>query len=560
MANAIKSGTAAAVDIKPASGGYEIGSSSDVLIRVFLVIYSESDKDKIISLFPTREKSKIDLGDIFGYAFINNQTIKGDPIQAKPLNPNISKYPIPGEIAKLKLANTYEANNSAGNYIPQYYYTEIIGSWSTVEHNAVPEYNTEYSKNNPFPETGKVRKLIQGPGDISFEGRSGHSIRFGSTLKDFSGTPWTGPDRSPFMIIRNGQKDAPGLEQIYEDINKDGTSLYFLNGQGVGFIPASSNFDSYGYNVVAQVSSNVVEVKTEIVSEPLQSSAATDNSPVKDTIPQTLPVAQPVSSSIDDLAQQDENELPETEGIEFFQEAEDAVKVSSGTSLLSSDFYTFNGQAVINTGGVVPSTNSAVRMTSFKDSPLYKDSQFRAALKKVCDKHLIDEEGMLRVMYAESKLRPSISLYKNPVSGVEPRYLNNQPNSNWKLKATGLIQWTQSAIGPGSCGKSLEQIRGLSAMEQLPLVDCYLTTLERKIRRNDGKRVGKDIIYAAVFFPILVQNGVYVKTDDWIIGSQKSIDYAIEVAKSNQAIGRAAGKKEGVPITTADFKTYINSI
>jgi hypothetical protein len=562
--NVIKAGTAATVDSGKGGSVYDTNKPSDVLARVFMAIYSESDKDRLVNMFPSIDKSKLAFGDIAAYDFINNQTVKGIPIIAKSIDPNITKYPIKNELIQLKLSSTYHASNPSGNYIPDYYYTSIIGVWSITEHNAVPEAGKNFSDGNIFTETGKIRKLIPGPGDMSFEGRSGHSIRFGSSVKDFTGTPWVGPDRSPFMIIRNGQKDATGLEQIYEDINKDGSSLYMMNGHSIGFLPASLNFDSYGYNVVAQVNSNVVETKPVVQTLPSQSAAAVDTIPVKDTIPETLPVVQQTSSSIDDLAQQDEDELPETEGLDFYQETIEFERISAGRFLIDSSFGIKNpsqlitqNQTITVPGGI---TNTPARMTKYKDSTLYNDSQFRSGLKKICDKYKISDEDFLRIMYTESSLNPQKGLYKNPIDGASPRYLNT-PKPGWKLKAIGLIQWTSKAVGAPSCGKSLDEISKLTAMQQLTIIDCYLASSKNKLIRRDGNPAERAILYAIIFYPDMVQSGVFIRPDNWVLGSEsKDPNYKYEVARSNPAVCRGAGIPEGTPITVGGFKKYVNSI
>lgn len=371
--NVIKAGTAATVDSGKAGSAYDTNKSSEVLARVFMVIYGESDKNRLVNMFPSIDKLKLDFGDIAAYSFINNQTVKGSPLIAKPLDPNITRYPIRDELVKLQLSSTYQANNPSGNHIPQYYYTSTLGAWGTTEHNAVPEYDKNFSDDNIFNETGKIRKLIQGPGDMSFEGRSGHSIRFGSSVKDFTGTPWVGPDRSPFMIIRNGQKDATGLDQIYEDINKDGSSFYMLNGHSIGFVPASLNFDSYGYNVVAQVNSNVVETKPVVQTLPSQSAAVVDAIPVKDTIPETLPISQQASASVDDLAQQDEAELPENEGLEFYQETEYiGIATERPSDLLPKEFSINVGYSYV---GSKMTVNKEELSKVIKEKSKYKDLQ-----------------------------------------------------------------------------------------------------------------------------------------------------------------------------------------
>ena len=66
-----------------------------------------------------------------------------------------------------------------------------------------------------FKESGNVTNLRKGPGDIAHEGRSGHSLKFGSTVDGFNQNI-KGPDRSPFLILSNGRTGLVNFIELGE--------------------------------------------------------------------------------------------------------------------------------------------------------------------------------------------------------------------------------------------------------------------------------------------------------------------------------------------------------
>ena len=95
------------------------------------------------------------------------------------------------------------------------------------------------------------------------EGRFGNSIRFTSTnrqsedFKDIQ-SPWSreGNNGSPLTIIRNGQQSTSGFDQflpLYEDIDRDDSSIYMTTTQNIGITLASTNLNSFGIDITPQV-------------------------------------------------------------------------------------------------------------------------------------------------------------------------------------------------------------------------------------------------------------------------------------------------------------------
>ena len=346
--NNIKAGTAAFGAGPSTSTAQSAGGSAYSIARVIDVVYVDADRERFAGYIPGKTKSDFEFGDVACYTFINNQEVRGIPIIAKPVHANITRYPVKDELIKISALPTYKASTPAGNYEPQYYYSDIINTWGAAEHNSVPQEGNHSSGPTVFNETGKVKKLIQGPGDITYEGRSGNSMRFASTIPKLSGFPWSGPERQPLTIIRNGQKVATGLEQVFEDINKDGSSFYMLYGHNVGFEPSSLNFDSYKEKMAKTVKSNIIEPKTPDAPLPAQTPAASDATVAKDTPPVALPVNVQAQPNSNDLAAQDEFILPDNDKTEYVQETQYiAVAPSTFNDLLPSSFSISSGTTYI---------------------------------------------------------------------------------------------------------------------------------------------------------------------------------------------------------------------
>ena len=102
--------------------------------------------------------------------------------------------------------NPQAGRSSVGNYLPQ-----IKDGWQ------------ETIDNNP---------LYPYPGDVILEGRKGQSIRLSESL---SGTPWQGAraDLSTIAIVSGINPTGIPEQYVTEDINKDASSIYLLQGQRI---------------------------------------------------------------------------------------------------------------------------------------------------------------------------------------------------------------------------------------------------------------------------------------------------------------------------------------
>jgi len=112
--------------------------------------------------------------------------------------------------------------------------------------------NTTQSINlgKTFPIIDNIHPLKAFEGDVIYEGRFGHSTRYGSTVSGSSNN-WssTGSNGDPITIIRNGQGqvDTPfNWDRITEDINRDDSSIYFTSTQNIPINVSSIN-DYFSY-------------------------------------------------------------------------------------------------------------------------------------------------------------------------------------------------------------------------------------------------------------------------------------------------------------------------
>jgi len=193
---------------------------------------------------------------------------------AKPLNVNVTKYPLIGEI--VVIGSFSDKTTTANSGAEDIYYLDTINIWGSKNHNALPfasfkeekstqgnvsTYNesvgnplvnsgTEVELGNTFKEKDNIRPVQPYEGDIIYESRFGQSIRFGSTVKG-AGIPnkWSnaGKNGDPIIIIKNGQSSTvtKGNNHIVEDINEDPASIYLTSGQEISLKPANNNQRSF---------------------------------------------------------------------------------------------------------------------------------------------------------------------------------------------------------------------------------------------------------------------------------------------------------------------------
>jgi D-Tyr-tRNAtyr deacylase len=158
---------------------------------------------------------------------------------------------------------------------------------------------------------------------------------------------------------------------------------------------------------------------------------------------------------------------------------------------------------------------------------------FKAKLRQVAANIGVSEDALVTVMYKESGIRPNI---KNSIGCV------------------GLVQFC-----PDKSGGSTKTIKGItynlsdiqnSGLNQLDYIEKYFKALGF----NSGHLSTAGDLYGATFYP--VSKG---KPLNWIMGSEKSTEWAVKVAKSNPGIAKfSTAKIDGqTVIDKAAFEKYV---
>lgn len=192
---------------------------------------------------------------------------------AWPLDSNISEYPLENEIVHIISS------------LNRFYYTRKVNAairvtsqplfglneeLSPIETDAKRNAQLQNSVANPrvdsptqagrlgrvFKEpTPRVYRLRHDEGDVVYEGRSGHSIRFGAAWTRTSQFRSSVKDQSPNILIRVGQSPTvvPSVANefgiVTEDINNDQSSIYMVTDQIVPIELATKPYAIHGASV-----------------------------------------------------------------------------------------------------------------------------------------------------------------------------------------------------------------------------------------------------------------------------------------------------------------------
>lgn len=256
----VQHNTSADINPNQASGASQYARVFDVLLTD-----SKSDADK----FGVPPGS---IGAILFKFLTKGVEDSGTALQkALPVDARVRTFPVKNEIVEIILAPTKESVDARTNTLPDYYYRSVVDLWGSSEHNARPNDRFNTSKDQVtgnFVEKGDVGRLLHLPGDFVLEGRFGNAIRVGSSNNKTSlKSPWRGPDSSPLVIISNNNKSS---KLSFEEINKDGSSMYILSDQTIPFEPASLNFESYEVNMRVVQQEQVIKTSAP---EPVQPAA-----------------------------------------------------------------------------------------------------------------------------------------------------------------------------------------------------------------------------------------------------------------------------------------------
>lgn len=221
---------------------------------------------------------------------IEVKTLEAIPsiVTAKPLNINILRIPIEGEIVILLRAPSSYATGVRNS--TDLYYLDIVSAQSSVHHNAIPTVSDftvtkivaggdsdqyaqsgagstittsqpELDKN--FSENPNTKPLQPYVGDVLLKGRYGNSLRFSTTPKSGAYSVkqnWSGGrPAAPITIIRNSyQNTSTGKFNDFstENFTKDDNIIAMASGQNLTFEQSSKKLTSLN-------SKNLTSWKTE---------------------------------------------------------------------------------------------------------------------------------------------------------------------------------------------------------------------------------------------------------------------------------------------------------
>jgi hypothetical protein len=153
---------------------------------------------------------------------------------AKPLFPNVSYYPLLGELVYI-IEELPSPSTQVNPFSTQKYYVTSINLWNDLQVNSQTN-NAKASVGKTFIENKVIRNLLSYEGDNIIKGRSGNSIRLGRTVRVASNiNEWSnvGLQTSPITIISNGHAYDPKKEYYVEQINQDASSIYLTTNQSI---------------------------------------------------------------------------------------------------------------------------------------------------------------------------------------------------------------------------------------------------------------------------------------------------------------------------------------
>jgi hypothetical protein len=177
---------------------------------------------------------------------------------AHPMESTIQEIPLIGELVamhKIRGSFFYSRKIPIGRRIQEngmlnlskvLSNTSMLASRPTSGKESTPEGH-KFGKY--FKPDSRVRQLKHFEGDVLFQGRMGHSIRFGSSKSDL-----TSDGMAPNIILRTGQgkdieKTAASSTEVFgyilEDINKDASSIWMTSDQVVNFRPCTQDAGSH---------------------------------------------------------------------------------------------------------------------------------------------------------------------------------------------------------------------------------------------------------------------------------------------------------------------------
>jgi hypothetical protein len=160
---------------------------------------------------------------------------------AYPFYSNIQDYPLLSEIILILPGASIGSQTKKDTKGDISYWLCTVNLWGNSEQNAQSsDSNSPLGKT--YNENGNIKNLITYEGDYILSGRTGQSIRFGSTVGLYSNpdnpnyNEWSkiGDNGSPILILSNGLSFNSTPQPLYsERINKDASSIYLTSTQAL---------------------------------------------------------------------------------------------------------------------------------------------------------------------------------------------------------------------------------------------------------------------------------------------------------------------------------------
>lgn len=163
-------------------------------------------------------------------------------------NSFLAKPPVPGELIRLEQLPVPSVEGFS--LTKNTYYTDIINVWNNPNTSTYLDTfsfpDQDITQDGIFEEKSTLSPLKPLSGDITIQGRQGQSIRFTGVQNQLA--PWNTSNNQnyPLIIISNGQVETEdGFTPIFEDVNKDPSSIYLTNKQIIPITLSSTRYKTY---------------------------------------------------------------------------------------------------------------------------------------------------------------------------------------------------------------------------------------------------------------------------------------------------------------------------
>lgn len=265
MASLINTGAASSINkalFRSAKANVAASKSetASTYVRVLLPLLSKDDVSEDVWKALGCEQA---LNGIFYQNMYNAESSDIDIHKFAYCKPNtIKRVPVKNEIVTLESSFDIVGTLDNGNKFPvsKVYWSEIIPIWNASNFNAFPDIIANGSGSadlGPDLSDSDVLCLQSLPGDVTLEGRFGHSMRFGGANYlegQYNPIPVDSQNiGKPYFILSNGHNPDESHKvgtsdrkyTILEDINNDSSSIYLTSDHQVPLTQAATKLDAW---------------------------------------------------------------------------------------------------------------------------------------------------------------------------------------------------------------------------------------------------------------------------------------------------------------------------